>query len=77
MDTFPNRNRLIKPFYDLMSTHFAELHRVLDLLHFLQSVLDHLLNISLNLFHLSLNTMTRIKTRTGIKVQRLPLYLMG
>lgn len=45
-----------------MSTHFAELHRVFDLLHFLQSALDHLLNISLDPFQLSLNIRTRIKT---------------
>lgn len=47
-----------------MSAHFAELHRVFDLLHFLQSVLDHLLNICFKLFQLSLNIRTEIKTKT-------------
>lgn len=43
------------------STHFAELHTLLNLLHFLPSILDHLLQIVLNPLHLSLNTKTRIK----------------
>lgn len=49
-----------------MWTHFAELHRVIDLLYFLQSVLDHLLNISLDSFHLSLDINTGIKIDTRI-----------
>lgn len=64
-------------FYNLMSTHFAELHRVFDLLHFLPSVPDHHLNITLHHFHLSLNIRTGNKTKTGIKVQRLALYVIG
>lgn len=60
-----------------MSTHFAELHRVLDLLHFLPSVPDHHLNITLHHFYLSLNIRTGNKTKTGIKVQRLALYVIG
>lgn len=52
-----------------LSTHFAELHRVFNLLHFLQSVLDHLLNVSLDPFHLSLNVRRGKKTKTGIKSQ--------
>lgn len=52
-----------------MSTHFAELHGVFDLLHFLQSVLDHLLNISLDPLHLSLNIRTGFKSKTQSKVQ--------
>ena len=47
-----------------MSTYFAELHGVFDLLHFLQSGLNHLLNISLDPFHLSLNIRTGIKPQT-------------
>lgn len=60
-----------------MSTHFAELHRVFDLLHFLQSVLDHLLNISLDPLHLSLDIRTGFQTETESKVQRQKMYLMG
>lgn len=47
-------------FYALMLTHFAELHTSFNLLHFLQSVLDHLLNITLDSLHLHLNVKTRI-----------------
>ncbi len=53
-----------------MSTYFAELHRVFDLLHFLQSVLDHPLNISLDPLHLNLNIRIGFKTKTESKVQK-------
>lgn len=47
-----------------MITHFAELHRQFDLLHFLQSFLDHLLNVRFDPLHLSLNIRTGIKPKT-------------
>ena len=58
-------------------THFAELHREFDLLYFQQSVLDHLLNISLDSFHLRLLITTKKKTKleSESKIQSLPKYL--
>lgn len=44
----------------LCSTHFAELSGVLDLSYFLESLLDHLLNFSLDDFQLSLKRSSRI-----------------
>lgn len=53
---------------DLLLTHFAELHSMFDLLHFVQPVLDHLLNISLDIFHLSLN-ITRGNQKPELKLK--------
>lgn len=40
-------------------THSAELYTVLNVLHFLQSLLNHLLKICLSLLHLDLNRQNR------------------